>query len=96
VLPLFLLRGVCDAEDEVDDDGQQQDNGEEGRAEEVVEAGLAAQADGAGAPMVCEQGVDHGGHGNDGEEEGGDEGRAVAKVQHADGERAQDDGEVQP
>lgn len=46
--------------------------------------------------MVRYEGVDHGGHGDAREEEGRDEGGAVAKVEHADGERAEDHGEVQP
>lgn len=46
--------------------------------------------------MIRDERVDHRSHRDGGEQERGDEGRAVAEVQHADGERAQDDGEVQP
>jgi hypothetical protein len=93
---IALLSIVGDSQDEVDDDGQQQNDSQHTRAKLVVEAGLAAHTDAPGSPMVGEQGVDHGGHGHDGEEEGGDEGRTVTKVQHADGQRAEDDGEVEP
>lgn len=46
--------------------------------------------------MEGDDGVDHGGHGDDGEEGGGDAADAVAEVEEADGEAAQDDGEVEP
>ena len=96
VLPAALGTGVGDAEDEVDDDGEEEDDGEDGGAEAVVEAGLAPHAYGFRAPVVGEEGVDHGEHGDAGEEEGGDEGGPVAEVQHADGQRPQDHREVQP
>lgn len=93
---LSLLGRVRYAQDKVDNDGQQQDNGQEGGAEAVVKAGLAADADGFCAPVIRGQGVDHGEHGNTSEEEGADKGRAVAKVEHADGEGAKDDRKVEP
>lgn len=46
--------------------------------------------------MVGRQGVNHGEHGHAGEEEGRDEGGPVAEVEHANGQRAEDDGEVEP
>lgn len=46
--------------------------------------------------MVRYEGVYHGRHGHAREEEGRDEGGPVAKVEHAHGQRAEDDGEVQP
>lgn len=46
--------------------------------------------------MEGHQRIDHGGHGDDGEQTGGDAADAVTEVQQADGETAQDDGEVQP
>jgi hypothetical protein len=93
---MLLLRRIRDPEDKVDDHRQEQDDGEERGAEAIIEAGLAAQADGPRAPVVREQRIDHGGHRHDGEHEGGDEGRAVPEVQHADGQSAEDHGEVQP
>lgn len=47
-------------------------------------------------PMVCEQGVDHGAHGNEGEQTRADATDVVAEVEQTDGESAQDDGEVKP
>ena len=96
VLPAALGAGVGDAEDEVDDDGEEEDDGEDGGAEAVVEAGLAADAYGLGAPVVREERVDHGEHGDAGEEEGRDEGGPVPEVQHPDRQRPQDHREVQP
>lgn len=46
--------------------------------------------------MECDDCVDHGAHGDDGEESCGDTTDTVAEVQQADGETAEDDGEVQP
>lgn len=91
-----LLRLVHNAEDKVDNDGQQEDDGEDRRAESVVKASLATHANRLGAPVVGDEGVDHGEHGHAGEEEGGDEGDAVTKVEHANGEGTNDDGEVEP
>lgn len=93
---LLLLGGVHDAQYKVDDDGEEQDNGQHRGAEAVVEAGLAADAYRLGAPVVGDEGVDHGEHGDAGEEKGRDEGDAVAKVEHANGQGANDDGEVEP
>ena len=93
---MVLAGRVRDPEDKVDDDGEEQDDGEEGGTEAVIEAGLTAHPYRLGPPVVRYEGVDHGGHGDAGEEEGRDEGGPVAKVEHADGEGAEDDGEVEP
>ena len=85
-----------DPQHKVDDDGAEQGNGQDGGSEAVVEAALAALADALGAPVEGHQCVGHGGHGNEGEEAGGDLANLVAKVEQADGEAAEDDGEVEP
>lgn len=46
--------------------------------------------------MEGDHGVDHGCHGDNGEEGGGDAADAVAEVEEADCEPAEDDGEVEP
>ncbi len=46
--------------------------------------------------MERHEGVDHGGHGDEGEETGGDAPNAITEVEEADGQAAEDDGEVQP
>ena len=84
-LAILLLGRVGDAEDEVNHHRQEQDDSQEGRAEAVIKAGLATDTYRLGTPVIREQGVQHGGHGHDGEQEGGDEGWPVAEVQHADG-----------
>lgn len=93
---LLLLRLLHDSQHEVDHHGKQQNDGQEGRAEAVVEARLASYANRFRSPVVRYQGVDHGEHGNAGKEEGGDEGDAVTEVEHANGKGAKDDGEVEP
>lgn len=94
---MLVLAGlVHDAEDKVDDNGQEEDDGEDGRAEAVVKAGLAPHANALRSPVVRDEGVDHGQHGDSREQEGGDEGDAVTKVEHADGQGTNHDGEVEP
>lgn len=46
--------------------------------------------------MEGNQRIRHGGHGNEGEQAGGDLADLVAEVEQADGETAEDDGEVEP
>ena len=46
--------------------------------------------------MEGNEGVGHGGHGDEGEEPGGDLADLVAEVEEADGQAAEDDGEVEP
>lgn len=46
--------------------------------------------------MEGHEGVDHGAHGNQGEEASGDAADAVAEIEEADGQTAQDDGEIEP
>lgn len=46
--------------------------------------------------MEGNQGIDHGGHGNQGEETSRDLADLVTEVEETDGKTAQDDGEVQP
>ncbi len=92
----LILGCVSYPQNKIDDDGEQQYDGQEGWAEAVVKAGLASDPNRLGAPVVCRQGVYHGHHGDAREEESRDEGGPVAKVEHADGEGAEDDGEVHP
>ena len=46
--------------------------------------------------MICEKRIDHRHHGHEGKQPGGDAAHAVAKVEQADGQPAEDDGEVEP
>lgn len=54
---VVLLGLIRDSENEVDDNSQQEDNGQNGRAESVVEAGLAPHSYTLGSPVVCHKGV---------------------------------------
>lgn len=85
-----------DSEDEVNNDGRQQGEGQDCGTETVIDAALAAFADTGCAPVEGTEGVDHGRHGDDGKETGGDTTDAVTEVQETDGQTAQDDGEVEP
>jgi hypothetical protein len=46
--------------------------------------------------MERHQGIDHGAHGDEGEEPGGDTTNGISEVEEADGETTEDDGEVEP
>lgn len=87
---------VDDPEDKVDYHRQQKHDGQHGRPEAVVEAGLTSLPYTLGSPMIRRQGIYHGNHGDTGKQEGGDEGGPVTKIQHADGQGAEDNGEVEP
>lgn len=89
-------RGVDDAQDKVDNSGQHEDNGQERGTEAVVETGLAAPPYRLGTPVVGEECIQHGHESDAREQESRDERRAVTKVEHADGEGAEDDGKVHP
>jgi len=93
---LLLIIRIRNPQHKIDDDGQQQDDSEHRRTKAIVEAGLASEPDTFGTPMVRKERIYHGSHRHDGEEEGGDEGGPIAEIQHADGERAEDNGEIEP
>lgn len=92
----MVLGGIDYPQNKVDDNGQQEHNSQYCRAEPVVEAGLAAQPDRLGSPVVRHQRVEQGEDGDAGEEEGRDEGGSVTEVEHTQGESSEDDGEVEP
>lgn len=87
---------VCDTEDKVDDDGGQQGKSQHRGTEAVVEAALTALADALRAPVKGDEGVDHGRHGDEREKASADLTNLIAKVEQADGQTAEDDGEVEP
>ena len=96
LLSTLLLRGICNSENEVDDNSKEEDNSEKSRTISIIEASLPSHPDRPRTPVICDQGIDHGSHCNDCEEEGRYEGRSVAKVEHANGKSSEDDCEVQP
>jgi hypothetical protein len=93
---LLLLRRIRDPEHEVDNNRQEKDDREESRSKSIIEPGLAPQSNRFRTPMICEQCIHHRSHCDNCEEEGRDEGRPIAEVQHANCEGAEDDGEVEP
>jgi len=95
-LSTLLSSRIRNPQHEINHHRKQQNNRQHRRAKAIVEAGLAAEANALRAPVIGEEGVEHCGHSDDSEQEGADEGGAVAEVQHADGERAENDGEVEP
>lgn len=74
----------------------QQGNSQEGRTQAIIKPALAAHADAPGAPVERDEGVDHGGHGDEGEQSRRDAtGAVMPEVEQAHREPAEDDGEVQ-
>ena len=95
-LPPSLLLATAQPQDDVHDDGGEKKDGKDRGTKAVVKASLTSLTNASGTPMESEQGVEHGDHGHEGEETGADPTDIVTKVEQADGETAQDDGEVQP
>jgi hypothetical protein len=95
-LKLAFLSCVRDPEHEINDNSQQQYDSQHSRPKTIIEASLAPQPDTLCPPMIRVKGVNHSRHGDDGEQEGGDESGPVAKVKHADCESPENDGEVEP
>jgi hypothetical protein len=46
--------------------------------------------------VESDEGIGHGGHGNEGEKAGGNLANLVAEIEQPDGEAAQDNGEIEP
>lgn len=93
LLPLGI---IGDPQHEVHHHGKQQHNSQQRRTESVVKASLSPHPYALRTPVIRHQGIYHGQHGHAGEEKRRDKGRSVAEVEHADGQGAEDDGEVEP
>lgn len=91
-----FLGGIHDPQHEVDHDRDQQQNGQCRGPEPVVEAGLPTHPDRLRSPVIGSKCVYQRGDRDASEAEGGDLGGLVAEVEHADGEGADNDGEVKP
>jgi hypothetical protein len=96
VAPGRILGGIHDPQNEVDHHSDQQQDGQSRRSEPVVKAGLAAHPDRLRSPMIGPKCIYEGGNRDAGEAKRRDLGSLVAKVEHADGEGTDNDGEVQP
>lgn len=92
----MVLGLVGNSKDEVDNDGQEKDDGQHGRSETVIETGLSLHSYRLGSPVVGYKCVDHGAHGDTSEEESRDKGNSVTEVEHTNGKGTKDDGEVKP
>jgi len=93
-----LLRASSPREPQhkVNNDSKQQRNSQHGRAKAIVEAALPSHADALRPPVESDERVDHCGQRDEGEQAGADLADAVAEVEQADGQAAEDDGEVEP
>lgn len=93
---LDSLLAVGNAEDKVDNDSQQQDDGQKSRAVAVVKSGLSPPSYRDCTPMVRDECIHHGEHRNTGKEERRDKGGSVTEVQHTNSQGAQNHGKVEP
>jgi hypothetical protein len=91
-----LIASHGQPQDKVDNDGREQRDGEDGRAQPIIKAALAPQPYAPRAPVEGEQSVNHGHHSNNREEAGRNLSNLIAKVKEADRETAEDNGEVEP
>ena len=97
ILPSLLLpSSPSKPQHKVDNNRQQQRNRQNSRAKAIVEAALSAHADALRAPVESDEGVDHRRQRDEREETRADLADAVAEVEQADGQAAEDDGEVEP
>lgn len=89
--------GLCvEAENKVDDDGQEEHDGKDGGAETVVIGAGATVSDGACSPVVCQERVDHDGHSDKGEHGSRNAADPVTKVEQTRSQSREGDGEVEP
>jgi hypothetical protein len=93
--PLFAV-AHSQPQNKVDNDCSEQRDCQDCRTQAIIEATLSAHADTPRTPVKCEQRVHHSHHSNEGEESSADLSDLVAEVEEADGETAEDDGEVKP
>jgi hypothetical protein len=91
-----ITTSSSNTEDKVDDNSGQQSNSQNGRTEAIVETALTSHTDALCSPVEGDECVDHGGHGNQGEQTSRDLTDLVTEVEETDCKTAQDDGEVEP
>jgi hypothetical protein len=96
MLLAMILTSDRQPEHKVDNNRREQRNGQNSRAKSVIKAALSPHPYAPRAPVEGKERVYHGHHGNEGKEAGGDFANFVAKVEQADCETAEDDGEVEP
>jgi len=85
-----------EAEDEVDDDGDQESNAENRGADSVVIWAAAASTNVICTPVVCPESIRHDGDSDHREHGSTDLSDLVTEVEKTDGQTTEDDGEVQP
>jgi len=95
---LSFLSGIRyrKSQDKVDNDSSQQGQSQESGTVSIIKASLSPLPYTLGPPMEGEQGIEHGGHGDDSEYAGRDLTYTVTKVEKTDCKTAQDDGKVEP
>lgn len=96
VSSLLRTSSSSDPQNEVDNNRKQQSNGQNRRAEAVIESTLPSHTNALCAPVECDKRVDHGHDGDECEKSSADLSDAVTEVEKTDGEAAEDDGEVEP
>ena len=87
---------VLHTQSKVDHDSRQQGNGQNGWSKPVIKTTLTSAPNTLCSPVEGDDGVNHGRHCDDGEEGSGYATDSVAKIEQADSQTAEDDGEIQP
>lgn len=91
-----MLARLDDPQHEVHNHGGQQQHRQRRGAESIVEPSLPSDSDRLGSPVVRPKRIQKRADSNAREAEGGDLGGTVTEVEHAHGEGAHDNGEVEP
>jgi hypothetical protein len=84
------------SENKVDNNSRQQGDSKHRWSKAVIKPALSTLPYTLRSPMKGKKRINHGGHGDDGEQAGRDAANAVAEIQKTDGEAAENDGEVKP
>lgn len=93
---LVSVLAVHDPQYKVHHHGRQQCHSQHGRTQAVVESSLPSLSYALRSPVEREEGVDHGCHRYQCEQSSRYSTNLIAKVEEADCETTEDDGEVQP
>lgn len=93
---LYIWRLGTDSQHKVDHHCNQKEDTQHGRAKSVIIWARASQPDSLSSPVIGDQCVDHGQHGNECEQTSTDSSNQVTEVQQTHTQGAQNDGEVQP
>lgn len=90
------LKLTSNPQHEIDNHSSQQSHSQDARSESIIESTLSSLPYTLRPPVESDQRIYHRSHGDEGEEAGRDATNGVTEVKEADGQTAEDDGEIEP